>query len=140
MTDTPSLLRAMARNYALGHQWDALDGKAVVEAADELDRLRAALARAERQNAIGNSACKIVSEIVTLFPLNETLAVSGSAQDLVNAVKAKFAELTQTQAKAEKLAEALVRLRDCDWVISLPDRMDAVRDIARQALTEWSAK
>lgn len=31
--------------------------------------------------------------------------------------------------------EALVRLRDCDWTISLPDRMDAVRDIARSALS-----
>jgi hypothetical protein len=29
---------------------------------------------------------------------------------------------------------ALEKLRDCDWVISLPDRMDAVRDIAREAL------
>ena len=32
------------------------------------------------------------------------------------------------------LREALTRLRDCDWVISLPDRMDAVREIARNAL------
>jgi len=30
--------------------------------------------------------------------------------------------------------EALERLRDCDWVITPHDRMDAVRDIARQAL------
>ena len=30
--------------------------------------------------------------------------------------------------------EALGRLRDCDWVISLPDRMDAVRAIAQEAL------
>ena len=29
---------------------------------------------------------------------------------------------------------ALERLRDCDWVISLPDRMDAVRDIAKDAI------
>lgn len=33
-----------------------------------------------------------------------------------------------------KLEAALERIRDCDWVISLPDRMDAVRDIAREAL------
>jgi len=31
----------------------------------------------------------------------------------------------------------LTRLRDCDWVISLPDRMDAVRDIAKEALGEY---
>jgi len=29
----------------------------------------------------------------------------------------------------------LTKLRDCDWVISLPDRMDAVRKIAREALS-----
>ena len=34
----------------------------------------------------------------------------------------------------EKLREALQRIRDCDWVITLPDRMDAVRAIAREAL------
>lgn len=34
----------------------------------------------------------------------------------------------------EKLREALQRIRDCDFVITLPDRMDAVRVIAREAL------
>lgn len=34
----------------------------------------------------------------------------------------------------DRLKAALVRLRDCDWVITLPDRMDAVREIARKAL------
>jgi hypothetical protein len=33
-----------------------------------------------------------------------------------------------------KLEAALKRIRDCDWVITLPDRMDAVRQIAREAL------
>ena len=33
-----------------------------------------------------------------------------------------------------KLEEALKRIRDCDFVITLPDRMDAVRKIAREAL------
>lgn len=34
-----------------------------------------------------------------------------------------------------KLRAALERIRDCDFVITLPDRMDAVRAIAREALT-----
>ncbi len=34
-----------------------------------------------------------------------------------------------------KLRAALERLRDCDFVITPRDRMDAVRDIARQALS-----
>lgn len=45
--------------------------------------------------------------------------------------------MTAWQADKERIAElelALIRLRDCDWVISLPDRMDAVREIARGAL------
>jgi len=33
-----------------------------------------------------------------------------------------------------KLEAALKRIRDCDFVITLPDRMDAVRAIAREAL------
>lgn len=37
-------------------------------------------------------------------------------------------------AERDRLKAALVRLRDCDWVIRLPDRMDGVRQIARNAL------
>lgn len=47
-------------------------------------------------------------------------------------------EATRTMEKAIaaiiKLRDALERIRDCDFVISLPDRMDAVRKIAREAL------
>ena len=38
------------------------------------------------------------------------------------------------RAERDRLKAALVRLRDCDWVIRLPDRMDGVRQIARKAL------
>jgi hypothetical protein len=38
--------------------------------------------------------------------------------------------------RLEKLQIALERIRDCDFVITLPDRMDAVRAIAREALNE----
>ena len=34
---------------------------------------------------------------------------------------------------ARIVREALERLMACDWVITLPDRMDAVRAIAREA-------
>jgi ribosomal protein L1 len=40
----------------------------------------------------------------------------------------------QAADEIERLRAALRRIRDCDWVITLPDRMDAVRDIARKAL------
>lgn len=38
-------------------------------------------------------------------------------------------------AENQRLREALEQLRDCDFVITPVDRMDAVRDIARRALT-----
>ena len=38
------------------------------------------------------------------------------------------------QEQRDRLAEALREIADCDFVITLPDRMDAVRAIAREAL------
>ena len=43
-------------------------------------------------------------------------------------------DLDLAEQKIEKLEAALKRIRDCDFVITLPDRMDAVRQIAREAL------
>ena len=43
-------------------------------------------------------------------------------------------EAAALRAEVERLRAALTRLRDCDWIITPHDRMDAVRDIARQAL------
>lgn len=51
-----------------------------------------------------------------------------------NSLPTILTEIRELRAENARLREALVRLRDCDWVISLPDRMDAVRDIARAAL------
>ena len=41
---------------------------------------------------------------------------------------------TKLFRRIAKLEAALKRIRDCDFVITLPDRMDAVRAIAREAL------
>ena len=43
-------------------------------------------------------------------------------------------ELAAVTEQRDRLAEALRKLADCDWVITLPDRMDAVREIADEAL------
>ena len=43
-------------------------------------------------------------------------------------------ELTAVTEQRDRMAEALQKLADCDWVITLPDRMDAVRKIANEAL------
>jgi hypothetical protein len=42
--------------------------------------------------------------------------------------------LVEAVARIQRLEAALKRLRDCDWVITPHDRMDAVRAIAREAL------
>lgn len=40
----------------------------------------------------------------------------------------------QPSPREQVLEEALKKLRDCDWTIGRGDRMDAVRDLAREAL------
>lgn len=45
-----------------------------------------------------------------------------------------LSSMRETADRLEELKKALERIRDCDWVITLPDRMDAVRQIAREAL------
>ena len=45
-------------------------------------------------------------------------------------------ELTAVTDQRDRLAKALQKLADCDWVITLPDRMDAVRAIANEALNQ----
>jgi hypothetical protein len=42
--------------------------------------------------------------------------------------------LNDTEKRMNTFKHALQRIRDCDFVITLPDRMDAVRQIAREAL------
>ena len=44
-------------------------------------------------------------------------------------------ELEAAEARCATLTAALEQLRDCDWTIGRGDRMDAVRDIARNALS-----
>ena len=53
------------------------------------------------------------------------------ADSIINALRD---DLKESEKRAEMLTLALERIRDCDFVITLPDRMDAVRAIAREAL------
>lgn len=54
-----------------------------------------------------------------------------TATEAVDEIEKGIAEYKRAVAVA---LAALERLRDCDWVISLPDRMDAVRVIAADAI------
>ena len=57
------------------------------------------------------------------------------AVDDCNLVVASLENAAAKQAERIKALEAaLIQLRDCDWTITLPDRMDAVREIAGNAL------
>jgi hypothetical protein len=54
----------------------------------------------------------------------------------------RYSDYAALEAQVEALQRenavfktALVKLRDCDWVITPRDRMDAVRTIAREALS-----
>ena len=58
---------------------------------------------------------------------------SAAILESIDGCAGRVAELRQQLAE---LREALTRIRDCDWVITLPDRMDAVREIAREALDQ----
>jgi len=53
------------------------------------------------------------------------------AQSIVESLQRSIAE---ADARLDKLESALGRIRDCNFTITLPDRMDAVRAIAREAL------
>ena len=72
--------------------------------------------------------------------IGETRDYTGDDAALIvaarNSLPAILTEIRELRAENARKTAALTRLRDCDWVISLPDRMDAVRDIARAALGE----
>jgi len=58
-----------------------------------------------------------------------------------NTVSADFAqqlerELAEVTKQRDLLLEGLEKLASCDWVITLPDRMDAVRKIANETLNK----
>ena len=53
--------------------------------------------------------------------------------DEVKKIERELAEVTNQR---DVLIEGLERLASCDWVITLPDRMDAVRKIARETLNK----
>lgn len=67
----------------------------------------------------------------SLFHIGPCQIPNPSAEKVASLINAAHAE------NVKGLVEALEKLRDCDWTISLPDRMDAVRKIAREALEKF---
>ena len=54
--------------------------------------------------------------------------------DRINNQRREILSQARELEKLKTYRTALQRIRDCDFVITLPDRMDAVRAIAREAL------
>jgi hypothetical protein len=52
------------------------------------------------------------------------------------AIKVLQRELAEVTKQRDILIEGLEKLASCDWVITLPDRMDAVREIANETLNK----
>jgi len=67
----------------------------------------------------------------------EMMDPNGTIWDHAKKVQLKLSAMTEQR---DRLAEALQKLADCDWVITLPDRMDAVRTIANEALQSLTLK
>jgi hypothetical protein len=73
---------------------------------------------------------------VTYIGTGEYIGVMEESEDAGDYVSYAdhIKEIAALRQQLSAYREALERLRDCDWVITPHDRMDAVRDIARKAL------
>ena len=85
-----------------------------------------------------NEACRLGKskfQAKACIPCEDT-----DTDQLLTRAADRIQQLTaERDALAERVAElgdALIRLRDCDFVITPTDRMDAVRKIAREALNK----
>jgi len=96
------------------------------DAIAQRDEAREALREVERENDQLLASNKNYERDwpVLVHERNEARADADEWQD-------KYAEVF---VERDRLREALKRIADCDWVITLPDRMDGVRKIARDAL------
>jgi hypothetical protein len=64
----------------------------------------------------------------------ELTAMTEQRDGLQSGIDYATVKLITVTEQRDRLAEALQKLADCDWEITLPDRMDAVRTIANEAL------
>ena len=85
---------------------------------------------------------RIQTEVTRIVPPPKCVSETAIRQltPLFEEVFSLRAENAQLRAENERKETALIRLRDCDWVITLPDRMDAVRKIAGDALAPPSER
>lgn len=98
----------------------------------------------ERELAEAN---RIIKECLSVMPVgyipshtpeNLPAKIQGLVKELAENTTIRHERVAEELAEVTKqrdlLIEGLEKLASCDWVITLPDRMDAVREIAKQTL------
>ncbi|MCU0909769.1 MAG: hypothetical protein MUE98_00045 [Rhodobacteraceae bacterium] len=117
------VIRSLREREQLG--WAAAE-----EANAEIARLRAALAHSDQPCAYCTLPANEWGKCKSGFPGCARSDDAMGCPELGAAL-----QCVHLEEEIERLRAALERLRDCDWVIPPHDRMDAVREIARAALT-----
>ena len=92
---------------------------AVEKLTEQRDRMRKRIAQLEDELA---KTCNKVEELAEID------------LDQMDKERSIISKLSDYKNQRDRLGMALQKLADCDWVITLPDRMDAVRAIANEAL------
>jgi len=92
---------------------------AVEKLTEQRDRMRKRIAQLEDELA---KTCNKVEELAEI------------GLDQMDKERSIISKLSDYKNQRDRLGMALQKLADCDWVITLPDRMDAVRAIANEAL------
>lgn len=90
--------------------------------------MAASIIRLEQELEEANARIAVLEEQARIL-VAERDEARGDAGEWQNKYAGVFVERDEAR-------EALKRIAGCDWVITLPDRMDAVRKIARDALED----
>ncbi|MFN9163448.1 MAG: hypothetical protein ACK6DM_12230 [Alphaproteobacteria bacterium] len=138
MNDHINRLIGRLRSYLMSNKY--IIAEDIFAAADTIEALRAERDRLMREvDALQQwkDAAKAAEASWDLREVGKLISAPLGAPirpAIQPAIERLAAENKQLRAERDRLKAALVRLRDCDWVIRLPDRMDGVRQIARKAL------
>lgn len=125
----------MAENYleqVEARKEEARDHSAAIE---QRDALRARVDELEEAAQVWGA--EVVSSRAQVAELNDTVKIITDQVDFWGKSATHWRkEAQEFHSQVEVLTEALERIAGCRWVIAPPDRMDAVRAIARAALAK----
>jgi len=90
------------------------------------------IAMTKQRDMLRKRIAQLEDELAKTCNKVEELAEIGL--DQMDKERSIISKLSDYKNQRDRLGMALQKLADCDWVITLPDRMDAVRAIANEAL------